>query len=336
MPRAVLRRDSEPLQTWADSATWISGVSTSEESGRAQGTLVAMSTRHVPSGRIPDVPATLGVDLASKPKNTAVCIIDWTEPRASIRCLEMDVTDERILELAREPATVKVGIDAPFGWPEDFVNAVTRYASSGRWPSTDVKRLTSRETDRHVREVTRRWPLSVSSSWLAYLAIRCANLLTELAQGKRVDRIGGGLALEVYPRAALFQWGLTTTGYKRGPGARQVRVEIVRELREATWLSIASAQARQLEESDHLLDALIAALVARAAALGHTAPPQSKLLRAARLEGWIHLPHTEPIASFQPWQSPSRRGVLPARTCGRTFGVLRFLGVRDDEQRSQS
>ena len=42
--------------------------------------------------------------------------------------------------------------------------------------------------------------------------------------------------------------------------------------------------------SDHALDAVIAALNARAAALGLTATPGAEQLDAARTEGWIALP----------------------------------------------
>ena len=45
-------------------------------------------------------------------------------------------------------------------------------------------------------------------------------------------------------------------------------------------------------ECDHVFDALIASLVARAAALGLTMRPTADELPVARVEGWIALPST--------------------------------------------
>jgi hypothetical protein len=43
-------------------------------------------------------------------------------------------------------------------------------------------------------------------------------------------------------------------------------------------------------ESDDRLDAVVCALVARAAERGKTVPPTDEQSRLARIEGWIHLP----------------------------------------------
>jgi Protein of unknown function (DUF429) len=65
-----------------------------------------------------------------------------------------------------------------------------------------------------VREETGVDPLSVSSNLLAICAMRCAHLLVELAGEGALDRTGAGLVAEVYPAAALRQWGLDPRGYK--------------------------------------------------------------------------------------------------------------------------
>ncbi len=51
-------------------------------------------------------------------------------------------------------------------------------------------------------------------------------------------------------------------------------------------------------ESDDALDALLAALIARAAALGLTVPPGADDLELARREGWIHLPQKDSLAAL--------------------------------------
>jgi hypothetical protein len=58
---------------------------------------------------------------------------------------------------------------------------------------------------------------------------------------------------------------------------------------QAPWLDLAGHEDR-LAGSDDLFDAVVAALTARAAAVGLTLPPDNDHAAAARKEGWIHLP----------------------------------------------
>jgi hypothetical protein len=51
-------------------------------------------------------------------------------------------------------------------------------------------------------------------------------------------------------------------------------------------------------ESDDALDAVLCALIARAAALGLTEPPPPDGLEPARVEGWIHLPRSGSLAQL--------------------------------------
>lgn len=262
-----------------------------------------LNTRHAPP-HVGATTATLGIDLASQAKLTAACVIEWTPAHAEIRVLRAGVDDAGIIQLARDRAVTKVGIDAPFGWPQMFVDAVSSYMASGSWPATAPQELAFRTTDRYVREITGRLPLSVSADRIAYTAMRCASLLTKLAKGKRVDRTGRGLAAEVYPAAALRQWELAATGYK-GPGEDQkrARAELIRGARSATaaWLHITDSQLAQLDENDHLLDAFLAAMIARAAAVGLALPIPREHWAAAEAEGWIQLPRAQAISSFRPW-----------------------------------
>jgi len=57
----------------------------------------------------------------------------------------------------------------------------------------------------------------------------------------------------------------------------------------APWLEL-GGHGQACRRSDHALDAVVAALNARAAALGLTTTPAAKQLSAARTEGWIALP----------------------------------------------
>ncbi len=66
----------------------------------------------------------------------------------------------------------------------------------------------------------------------------------------------------------------------------------------APWLTIEADHASERRECDHVFDALIASLVARAAALRLTLRPAADELRAARVEGWIALPTAESLMAL--------------------------------------
>ena len=233
---------------------------------------------------------TLGVDLASQPQRTATCLIRWDRGSACVETLSLGATDAELHELFGRAD--KIGIDAPFGWPAPFSRAVAEYQSETVWPSTGVPQLRFRRTDEFVRETLGRWPLSVSSDLIAVPAMRAVRLLAEVAAtGEAIDRSGGGCFVEVYPAAALHVWGFPSRGYKRTKGAA-VRARLVSDLAERTadWLTLSEEDWDRCTASDDVLDALAAALVARAAALGHCEPIPSGDHELAQEEGWIALP----------------------------------------------
>ena len=133
-----------------------------------------------------------------------------------------------------------------------------------------------------------RWPLSVSTDRLGMTAIRCAGILSQLAEaGVNVDRSGVGRVVEVYPGATLRGWGLDTSGYRT---SAQVREKLLANLcAEAPWLSIGVHGALMVSSGD-AFDAVVAALAARAAYLGGYHKPANHQLDAAKVEGWLALP----------------------------------------------
>ena len=216
---------------------------------------------------------TLGVDLASQPKCTATCRIRWDGPSAVVESLSLGATDADLLGAFQHAD--KIGIDAPFGWPAHFVRAIHAYSSSTVWPSADVAQLRFRRTDWVVKETLGRWPLSVASDLIAVTAMRTARLLAEAASaGESIDRGGVGRFVETYPAAALGVWGFPSRGYKGTKGADD---------------------RAGCAASDDKLDALVAALVARAAAIGccESIPAADRDL--AKEEGWIALPQRESL-----------------------------------------
>lgn len=245
---------------------------------------------------------TLGVDLASQSKQTAVCMVDWRHRPATIRELAIGLEDAAIIDLvdAFEPA--KIAIDAPFGWPRPFVAAVSRHAAGKPWEGQAVRSLRLRATDLHVIAEAGQQPLSVSADRIAVTAFRCAGLLTALAKADRkIDRAGHGLVVEAYPAAALRQWRIDARSYKGGkPEHRLRRLAILGELTEraSPYLALDERQRALLVASDHLVDALICSLIARAALLGLLLGIPSEFREQAAVEGWIALPRPDSLQSL--------------------------------------
>jgi len=235
---------------------------------------------------------TLGLDLAAEPKNTSGCAVEWRNCRAAVRWVATGLTDDDILSHAQEVSVL--GIDAPFGWPESYVKAITAHHAGEHWPveawdKPNRRSLRLRATDEQVHAVTGITPLSVSSDAIAIPATRCASLIDRL--GVR-DRSGDGHVHEVYPAAALLQWGLRHKGYKGKKNVGRLLELLVALRRRAPWLDVLPRDAEVLSSCDHAFDALIASLAARAALRGLTFRPTADQLDLARVEGWIAVPRT--------------------------------------------
>jgi len=251
---------------------------------------------------------TTGIDLAAQDAKTAVCTISWRARAATVAPPlggSDGITEDALVEAVGSGNWV--GIDSPFGWPAGFVEAVSGYAKRDPWPELDPDALRYRLTDRLVRRELQISPLSVSSDRIGVTAWRCARLLTLARAGRKAaDRTGQDRIVEVYPGAALTRWGLDRRGYKtsgnseRKLGQRARREALLSELeRLAEWLRWKDDARDRCVESDDCLDAFLCALIARAAAVGLTAwPKKKKEWRAARSEGWIHLPRADSLSAL--------------------------------------
>ena len=258
---------------------------------------------------------TYGVDLAAQPKKTAVCMIEWFEDgRGRVDCPGHGASDDEILnQMTRDDVSVSA-IDAPFGWPIAFAESLLDYAAHGSWPDPPGVQLTQqamrlRATDRAVYQETKLTPLSVSTDKIGVVAMRCARLLAAYWQaiGQLPDRSGMGGVVEVYPAAALVQWGISQRSGVSDPGsykgnssaAAARRVRILEAIASAApWLEINEKVRVVCAESDDCLDAMICALVARAYELDRILPIADSA--AAHAEGWIHLPTREPLDVLGP------------------------------------
>ena len=226
---------------------------------------------------------TAGVDLAAQPGKTGAAAIDWAYRPPKVIYARLGVDDDSVLALARRVVLEggRLGVDCPLGWPQDFVAFIRAHSEGLPLPlgaGSDTRSLRLRETDQALRERLGIIPLSVSTNMLGVTALRAARLLDRLRdEGTPVDRSGRGTICEVYPAASRTAWGLAKS---------------MRDLSELLLdlpLQIGPSD-RGLLESEHVFDALIAALTARAVALGATIGPSEQQDQLAAIEGWIHAP----------------------------------------------
>jgi predicted nuclease with RNAse H fold len=238
---------------------------------------------------------TAGIDLAAEPKSTALALIEWTNNQAELQLLSLGVDDAQLVKLTK--GANKIGIDCAFGWPVEFFEFLTQHMDPNQKPkgidgAMEWRRtLSHRETDREVRKITGRWPLSVSTDRLGLTAMRNAGLLARYQEaGVNVDRSGQGAVCEVYPGATLRLWGFDTAGYRTEDNKRAKLLEKLKA--QAPLLGLSSFQDQMLDSTD-CFDAVIAALAARAVALGVYSKPSKDQLDKAKVEGWICLPNGE-------------------------------------------
>jgi predicted nuclease with RNAse H fold len=237
---------------------------------------------------------TVGVDLAAEPVNTGIAVVEWRPGTAEVVAAECPGPDEAVLRHVQGAA--KLGIDCPLGWPDTFVDFLVAHrdlrprSPDGITNAEWRRSLANRHTDRYVHRTLGMVPLSVATDRIGLTAMRAASLQSLLARhGHTIDRAGSGLLVEVYPAAGLRHWALTHRGYKGGKGRDVLGTMVDGLTRAAPWLRLGEFE-KVCRNSDHVFDAVVAALLARATALGLTTPPPAELRDAATREGWIALP----------------------------------------------
>lgn len=219
--------------------------------------------------------------------------IDWSTQGASVTELVVGAEDEMIVEALL--AADKAGVDCPFGWPDLFVSFVSAHRAGTlevhEGPGRRWRRdLALRVTDQLVQDSGTGRPLSVSADRIGHTAMRCANLLAQLAQhGHPVDRSGNGTVIEVYPAASLKQWRLPHNGYKGVDHLAELGHLVDQFSKAAPWLDLGRHESR-CRSRDDAIDAVIAAVTARAAAKGLAHLPGTEHASAAGTEGWIVVP----------------------------------------------
>ena len=229
------------------------------------------------------------------PDRTAVAVVEWHGAGARLLAADLGADDDDLVRAVNGAA--KVGIDSPVGWPDAFVDFLVGYraghgnAAAGAGGPVWRRQLVNRRTDLFVREVVGLTPLSVAADRIAHVALRCTALLARFeAAGMTVDRAGHGVVVEVYPKASLKQWQLLPErSYKQSARPQDVATVLAALTSAAPWLDLGNCAAG-VSRSHDALDALIAALTARAALKGLTYRPGELHRAAAATEGWIAVP----------------------------------------------
>ena len=240
-----------------------------------------------------------GVDLAADPARTGIAVIREEPGRVVVERVDLGATDDDVLAVVRDAH--RAGIDVPFGWPSPFVDYICAQATGQVTapPSTDPawrRSMAQRTTDLHVRSRTGLIPLSVSTDRIAYPALRWAALESRLLDaGLDVPRDGSGRACEVYPAAALARWGLPHRGYKGSKNAIHRHNLVTRLVKHLPWFEW-SGHESMCRADDNVLDAVVAALVAREVDLGSCEPSPPELASVVAREGWVWLPTDTPTA----------------------------------------
>jgi hypothetical protein len=106
--------------------------------------------RYRPTVVKPPVDSSLGIDLASQDRKTAVCVIEWGESAATVQEPRLGSTQgsqlDWLLQCCRQATWV--GIDAPFGWPDPMAQAIAAWSEGEPWPGTDARDLRLGLTER--------------------------------------------------------------------------------------------------------------------------------------------------------------------------------------------
>ncbi len=114
--------------------------------------------------------------------------------------------------------------------------------------------------------------------------------------------------VEAYPAAALSMWGIPRGDYKMPAShdRREAMLAVLERAGPSGWLAWESGMKERCVGIDHALDAVVCALVARAAALGTVEPVHERDRGAACQEGWIALPRPDALTRLLMKTSPWR------------------------------
>ena len=211
----------------------------------------------------------IGVDVATRADRTGLATGRWGPDGISVeRVVPAATAADLRAAVAQRAGPLLVCLDAPLGWPMALAPALSEHRA-GEPIATPRGRLFWRETDRVVRQVTGKRPLSVAADLIAHTAWQALWLLAEMRAERPLPvlsdatelalELGSGGAIEVYPGAALVSMGVPARGYKAA-GARDIRAAMLPALAHQ-GLPLVGAAADAAVASPDALDAALCLLV---------------------------------------------------------------------------
>jgi len=184
---------------------------------------------------------TLGIDLAAQPANTVACQIRWAGGIPKIEPVSLACDDQMLDALIADSDIV--AIDAPFGWPRPFIEAIGSWKQEV-WDNSFSATMRLRQTDLWVWKQIGKLPLSVSTDRIALPTMRAMCLFRRHGVDKKS---GDGKFFEVYPTGSLIVWGASAKGYK---GKEQEGLKRRKEIRKILQDGVGSVSEEYAESDD--------------------------------------------------------------------------------------
>ena len=269
------------------------------------------------------VARTWGLDLSTNPRNVGLVCIEWlTSGQGNVilqRITSRSITESMDEIRTRIETTTALGehwaVDVPFGWPRELGKWLVQHGGPCAAPlpahvitsGSPWAGLASRVTDLLARKrADLPGGISVSFDKLGATAACWSMVELQLDRAATFDRSGltprpgGGRVVETWPAAAWRCWfpddrlnheSWSQLDDRLGPVlATPLNRRLLRDDALGEWVS---KDDKVSTAAGHYRDALVCALVARAASLGLTSGPAHDDGAVARSEGWIHLPAAE-------------------------------------------
>lgn len=237
----------------------------------------------------------VGIDCATEDKNIGVAFAVFDDRKLKVSrafvCNHKEKAADAISNwLRKQTEPTLLALDAPLGWPQTMSRVLASHRAGGEL-AVEANLMFRRETDRFIKQKTKKTPLDVGADRIARTAYAALRLLTDIHTGLNLDRIPLAWspsltstisAIEVYPAATLIAHGFTSSGYKK-PDQVSVRESLIKQV--AGVVNFDSESAARMSASADVLDAVVCLLAAKDFLLGQALPPENKSL--AELEGWI-------------------------------------------------
>lgn len=262
---------------------------------------------------------TVGIGWGSDSVSTRIVTLRWGTHAVTPGDVHLESADDQVVGHFLNYPDAAVAVTVPLGWPLPLVSFLHQQSArvlppiaapgppgppvSGDAVEHVVRPLMRRRCDDMVEALAHVPAPACGTEPTLTRALRFQHVLARYCPAHATaPRDGTGL-IEAHAEAALAAWGLPWR-HLRAPGdqGQRARERTLAGLLEPGWLDLGEVQAAAAHDPA-TLEALVAALVARAVRAGVTVPasagPEREL---AEREGWTALPSV-PLPA-RPWILP--------------------------------